>query len=65
MYRDVVRYAFYALMMGIVYVAGFPLGVLLILFRRRHKLHGDPTDPFVATTRSTYGFLYEVSCSLP
>ena len=43
-----------------MYVVGFPLGVLLLLFRRRHKLFGSASDPFVATTRERYGFLYEV-----
>ena len=54
------RYAFYALAYGIVYVVGFPLGVFIILFRRRHKLFGNPADPYVATTVATYGFLYQV-----
>ena len=44
--------------MGIVFVIGFPLGVFVLLFRRRHKLHGDSSDPYVATTQSKYGFLY-------
>ena len=43
-----------------MYVVGFQLGVFVILYRRRHKLFGDASDPFVETTRSTYGFLYEV-----
>ena len=55
------RYAFYSLLIVAVYIVGLPLTVFIILFRRRHKLFGDPADPFVATTRSTYGFLYEVS----
>ena len=55
-----VRYAVYALVCGIVYVVGFPLAVFVLLFRRRHKLFGDGSDPFVATTRAKYGFLYEV-----
>jgi hypothetical protein len=54
------RYAFYALIIGVVYVVGLPATVFIILYRRRHKLFGDPKDPFVATTRSTFGFLYEV-----
>ena len=54
----VCRYAFYALLMGVVYVIGFPLGVFTILYRRRHKLHGDGGDPGVATAQATYGFLY-------
>jgi hypothetical protein len=38
---------------------GLPAAVLWILWRRRHKLFGSPTDPFVASTRATFGFLYE------
>ena len=57
------RYAVYALLCGAVYVVGFPVGILVLLYRRRHKLFGSDTDPFVATTRSTYGFLYEVRLS--
>ena len=53
-------YAFYALVIGLVYIAGLPLTVLFILYRRRHKLFGEPNDPYVAATRDTYGFLYEV-----
>ena len=48
----------YALICGVIFVAGFPLSIGVLLFRRRHKLFGDAADPFVATTRSTYGFLY-------
>ena len=54
------RYAAYALLCGAVYVVGFPMGILVLLFRRRHKLFGSDADPFVATTRTKYGFLYEV-----
>ena len=54
------RYAFYSIVIVIVYVIGLPLAVFVILYRRRHKLFGDVSDPFVATTRSSYGFLYEV-----
>lgn len=53
-------YAVYAVLCGVVYVVGLPLGVFIVLFRRRHKLFGDSADPFVATTRAKYGFLYEV-----
>ena len=56
----VLRYAVYALVVATVYVVGLPLAVFTILYRRRHKLHGDAADPFVATTRATYGFLYMV-----
>ena len=48
----------YALICGVIFVVGFPLSIGVLLFRRRHKLFGDAADPFVATTRSTYGFLY-------
>ena len=54
------RYAVYALLCGAVYVVGLPLTVLVLLHRRRHKLFGSDSDPFVATTRAKYGFLYEV-----
>ena len=50
----------YALLCGILYVVGLPLGVFVVLYRRRHKLFGSASDPFVATTKSKYGFLYEV-----
>ena len=53
-------FAFYALIIGLLYVVGLPVTVFVILHRRRHKLFGDPTDSFVAKTRETYGFLYEV-----
>ena len=43
-----------------MYVVGFPLGVLYLLFRRRNKLFGDPGDASVVSNRATYGFLYEV-----
>jgi hypothetical protein len=42
----------------VLYVVGLPAAVLWILWRRRHKLFGSPTDPFVASTRATFGFLY-------
>jgi hypothetical protein len=51
-------FAIYGLVMAVVYVAGLPAAVLWILWRRRHKLFGSPTDPFVASTRATFGFLY-------
>ncbi len=54
------RYAAYALIVGLLYIVGLPASVFVILHRRRHKLFGDSVDPFVATTKSTYGFLYEV-----
>ena len=53
------RYASYALLFAVIYVAGFPLSIFVLLYRRRHKLFGDAGDPYVATTRATYGFLYE------
>ena len=46
--------------MGIAFVVGLPVVVFVLLFRRRHKLFGDPHDPFVSTTAVTFGFLYEV-----
>ena len=46
--------------MGIVYVAGFPILVLGILYRHRRHLFGDPSDPAVAAVKLKYGFLYEV-----
>ena len=55
----VCRFATYALLCGLVYVVGLPLTVLLLLFRRKHKLFGSPDDPFVATTQASFGFLYE------
>ena len=53
-------YAFYALVMAVLYIVGLPVTVLSILYHRRHKLFGDPKDPYVATTRAQFGFLYEV-----
>jgi hypothetical protein len=52
-------FAIYGLIMAVLYVVGLPAAVLWILWRRRHKLFGSPTDPFVASTRATFGFLYE------
>jgi hypothetical protein len=52
-------FAIYGLIMAALYIVGLPAAVLWILWRRRHKLFGSPTDPFVASTRTTYGFLYE------
>jgi hypothetical protein len=51
-------FAFYGLIVTAVYVVGLPAAVLWILWRRRHKLFGSPTDPFVASTHATFGFLY-------
>jgi hypothetical protein len=51
-------FAIYGLVMAALYVVGLPAVVLCILWRRRHKLFGSPTDPFVESTRATYGFLY-------
>ena len=53
-------YALFALVYGIVYVAGFPLGVLGILLRHRRTLFGDKGNAAVAHTTATYGFLYTV-----
>ena len=52
--------AFYALIMGIVYIAGLPIAVFILLWSRRHKLFGDPGRVDVEVTRTTYGFLYQV-----
>ena len=60
----VCRYAFYALVFGLVYVVGFPLGVLTLLYRHRSTLFGDEENASVATTRRQYGFLYEVRDTL-
>ena len=46
--------------MIVVYVVGFPSTVFMLLYRRRHKLFGSDTDPFVHTTVLKYGFLYQV-----
>jgi hypothetical protein len=51
-------FAIYGVIMAVVYVVGLPATVLWILWRRRHKLFGSPTDAFVASTRATFGFLY-------
>jgi hypothetical protein len=51
-------FAIYGLIMAVLYVVGLPAAVLWILWRRRHKLFGSPTDPFVASTCATFGFLY-------
>ena len=44
--------------MGVVYVAGLPAGVFLMLYHRRHVLFGNASDTKIATTQSAYGFLY-------
>jgi hypothetical protein len=51
-------FAIYGLIVAVVYIVGLPAAVLWILWRRRHKLFGAPTDPFVASTRAAFGFLY-------
>ncbi len=51
-------FALFGIVIAIVYIVGLPAAVLWILWRRRHKLFGSPTDPFVASTRAAYGFLY-------
>ena len=55
-----ISYALYAVAVGVVYVAGLPITVFALLFRRRRTLFGDANDAAVSSTRSTYGFLYEV-----
>jgi hypothetical protein len=57
-------YATYAFIMGVVYMAGLPLLVLWILWRRRHKLFATDSDSkgqqlLVSVTAEKYGFLYE------
>jgi hypothetical protein len=52
-------FAIYGIVIAVVYVVGLPAVVLWILWRRRHKLFGSPMDPFVASMRETFGFLYE------
>ena len=46
----------YGVIMIIVYVAGFPLGILAILLRNRKHLFGEGSEE----TRRRFGFLYEV-----
>ena len=46
--------------MGIVYIAGLPIVVFSLLYRRRKQLYGDPGDAVVEANRVAYGFLYEV-----
>jgi hypothetical protein len=41
--------------MGVLYVAGLPLSIAIILIKRRHTLFGDGSDE----TRRVYGFLYD------
>jgi hypothetical protein len=53
--REWYGYALYAGIMGVVYVAGLPLSIAIILVVRRHKLFGDNS----AETRRVWGFLYD------
>jgi hypothetical protein len=66
-------YALFALTFGVVYVVGLPIGVFVILFRRRRALFASDSgapgsgssvvsddDSEVAQNRASYGFLYEV-----
>jgi hypothetical protein len=48
-------YAFYASVMALLYVFGFPAAILAILCLRRKTLFGEGSD----ATRRVYGFLYE------
>jgi hypothetical protein len=51
--------AAYAAFMCLLYVVGLPLVVLLILFRHRAHLFGDPTlDEEAKRIQFKYGFLY-------
>jgi hypothetical protein len=49
-------FASYAAVMIAVYVVGLPLTVFLILYKRRHKLHGDNSK----ITKENWGFLYDM-----
>ena len=49
------RYAMYGVVMCVLYVGGFPLGILYVLFKRRKGLFGPGSE---ATMRK-YGFLYD------
>jgi hypothetical protein len=58
-----VAVATYAAVMAAVYVVGFPVTVLVILYRHRDHLFGDPKDHEVQRVQSKYGFLYRfVGC---
>jgi hypothetical protein len=48
-------YALYALTMVVVFVVGLPLGIFLVLWRRRAHLHGPGSEE----TMHRFGFLYE------
>ena len=52
-------YAVYGAVCGVLYIVGFPLAVLVLLYRRRRELFGSPDDALVASTRARFGFLYE------
>ncbi len=54
-----VAIAAYALVMIAVYVVGLPLAVLVILYRNRTHLFGDPAlDDQAKLVQDKYGFLY-------
>ena len=48
-------YAVYAGAMGVVYVAGMPLTILALLYKRRDKLFGPGSE----ANQRMYGFLYD------
>ena len=52
-----------------MYIIGLPLGVFIILYKRRRFLFETPAsvgyDDVVETNRSNYGFLYEVWTRCP
>ena len=52
-------YAVYGAVCGVLYIVGFPLAVLVLLYRRRRELYGSADDALVASTRARFGFLYE------
>jgi hypothetical protein len=54
------RYALYALIIGVVYVAGLQAAVFIILHRRRSELFSESNDARTIATKETFGFLYEV-----
>ena len=63
------RFALYALLVGVIYVVGLPLGVFVMLFKHRRTLFDNEPDAARASdsqfksrvqeTREKYGFLYE------
>ena len=56
----VCRYAVYAGVFGLLYVVGLPLGVFVILYRRRNELYSVECKEAAAANRERLGFLFEV-----